>query len=234
MMTDIGHPPLPQHVRKAVRDRYGRDHVHAEFDPARTALLVIDMQKAFLRPEIGYVPCPTARAAIPAINRLAATFRERRQPVFWLKNIHDAEMQESWAGMYTMHGTEASAARAKALSLDSPGFALDDALEVDPDDCVLVKRRYSAFFPGACDLGARLKAANIETLVLTGTTTDVCVESTVRDAMMRNYKVIVAEDATGALTDASHHNALTAMAMHFADIMPAEMVLERLANSGTA
>ncbi len=233
-MADMSHPPLPDAVRAAVRARYGRDHVHADFDPASVALIVVDMQKAFLRPEIGYVPCAAARAAIPVINRLAATFRKAGQPVFWLQNIHDAEMQESWAGMYAMHGEEASAARARALSPDAPGFALDDALDVDPADHVLVKRRYSAFFPGGCDLESMLGPAGIDTIVLAGTTTDVCVESTARDAMMRDYRVIIAEDATGALTDASHHNALAAMAMHFADVMPAEMVLARIQKAGPA
>jgi len=226
-MDDRPHAPLPEPIRAAVRARYGRDHVHAGFDPARAALVVVDMQKAFLRPEIGYVPCDAARAAIPTINRLAGALRDAGQPVVWLKNIHDAEMQRSWAGMYAMHGEDSSRRRATALSPDAPGSALDDMLDVAEDDAVLVKRRYSAFYPGACDLERHLQARGIETLILTGCTTDVCVETTARDAMMRDYRVIVVEDGTGALTEASHHNALAAMAMHFADVMPAAMVLER-------
>lgn len=224
----MAHSPLPETVRAAVRERYGTDHVHAAFDPARAALVVVDMQKAFLRPEAGYVPCAAARAAIPTINRLAAAMRGAGRPVCWLKNVHDAALERDWAGMYALHGPRASAARAAALSPDAPGFALDDELEVAEDDAVVVKRRYSAFFPGASDLEARLRARDVETIVLAGCTTDVCVESTARDAMMRNYRVIVVEDATGALTEASHHNALAAMAMHFADVMPSAMVVERL------
>ena len=232
-MEDRAHPPLPESVRAPIEARYGRRHVHTDFNPARAALVVVDMQRAFLRPSIGYVPCEAARAAIPIINRLAAAFRDAGQPVFWLQNIHDPAMQSGWSNMYATHGPTAATRRAQALSPASPGFALDDALDVDLSDQVLVKRRYSAFFPNTCDLPEKLRASGIETVVLAGTTTDVCVESTARDAMMHNYRVIVVEDATGALTDAAHHNALGAMAMHFADVMPAEMVLGRLRNSGT-
>jgi len=223
--ADRPHPPLPEEIRAAVRARYGRDHVHAGFDPARAALVVVDMQRAFLRPEIGYVPCEAARAAIPVINDLATAVRAAGQPVIWLKNIHDAEMQRSWAGMYAMHGEKASLQRAAALSADVPGFALDDALNVTEGDLTVIKRRYSAFYPGASDLEALLATRNVETIILTGCTTDVCVESTARDAMMRDYRVIVGEDGTGSLNDAAHHNALGAMAMHFADVMPSALVL---------
>lgn len=228
---DFAHTPLPDHVRQAVRARYGTDHVHAGFDPARAALVVVDMQKAFLRPEIGYVPCATAAAAIPVINRLAGALRAAGAPVFWLKNVHDAEMERDWAGMYAMHGEAASRRRAAALSPDAPGFAIDEALDVGPSDEVIVKRRYSAFHPGSSPLEERLRAGGIETVILAGCTTDVCVESTARDAMMLDFRVIVVEDATGALTEAAHHNALAALAMHFADVMPAEMVMARCADS---
>jgi ureidoacrylate peracid hydrolase len=66
---------------------------------------------------------------------------------------------------------------------------------------------------------------------MTGCTTDVCVESTSRDGMMCNFKVIVVSDATAALSPQMHAGALSGLYFHFADVMPAAMVLERIATA---
>lgn len=227
----MAHPPLPNAIRQAVIGRYGTEHIHADFAPSRAALLVVDMQNAFLLPEIGYVPCDEAREVLPAINALAAALRAAGGQVVFLKNVHDDELAESWAGMYAMHGQDMARRRAAALSPDASGFALSSELDVEPADWEVVKRRYSAFHPGSSNLEAMLRDRGIETVILTGCTTDVCVESTARDAMMLDFRVIVVEDATAARDDRSHHGALAGLYMHFADVMPAEMVLEHLASA---
>jgi ureidoacrylate peracid hydrolase len=225
-------PLIPPALTAAVAARYGTAHIHAGFDPRRTALLVVDMQNAFLDPAMGWVPCAAAVETIPAINRIAGALREAGGHVAWLQNVHLDEMTDSWSGLYTMLGEDGSRRRAAALAPDRPGFAISAELDVreDAGDVLVVKRRYSAFTPGASDLRALLDGWGVDTLILTGCTTDLCVESTARDAMMLNYKVIVVTDATAAMTPEAHRNALAALYFHFADAMPAEMALAQIAS----
>lgn len=225
-MTD---PLIPADVLQAVIARYGTAHVHAEFDPATSALIVVDMQQAFLRPEFGYVACPTAIDTIPHINALAAAVRQAGGTVVWLKNIHDADTEATWSVMTGMAGETSNGRRATSLAIDAPGFALDPALDVAPEDPIVIKRRYSAFLHDSSNLEDILRARGIDTLIMTGCTTDVCVESTSRDGMMRNFKVLVVSDATAALSPRMHVGALSGLYFHFADVMPTEMVLERIA-----
>jgi ureidoacrylate peracid hydrolase len=224
-------PWIPERVRAAVRARYGTEHVHAGFDPQRTALIVVDMQRAFLRPEAGYVACSAALDIIPAINQLANAVREAGGPVVWLKNIHDAHTETDWPVMTAMAGDASNARRAAALAPGSIGFELDAELDVRDEDEVVVKRRYSAFLQGSSDLEAILTARGIDTLLMAGTTTDVCVESSARDGMMCNFKVIVVSDATAALSPEMHVGALNAIYFHFGDVMSTAMALEEINRS---
>jgi ureidoacrylate peracid hydrolase len=227
-------PLIPERVSAMVLGRYGTEHVHAGFDPARTALVVVDMQQAFLRAEFGYVACTAALDIMPTINMLASAVRGAGGVVVWLKNIHDERTDSEWPVMVGMAGEASNARRAAALAQDAPGFAIAPELDVAPADLVVVKRRYSAFLQGSSDLEEQLRARGIDTLLMTGTTTDVCVESTTRDAMMCNFKVIVVSDGTAALSPEMHVGALSAMYFHFADVMPAEMVLSEIERGRTA
>lgn len=218
---------LPQPLIDSVVARYGSEHRHGDFDPGRAALIVVDMQYAFLEAEIGFAPCAAAVELIPAINHLAAAIRAAGGHVIWLKNIHDEQMPVELSSLYASLGARGTTARAMALSEGQRGFELAGDLKVEEGDPVVVKRRYSAFVPGSSDLDTLLKARGIETLIVTGCTTDVCVESTARDAMMMNYRVIVVSDGTAAMTESAHLNSLCALYAHFADVMPAAMVVDR-------
>ena len=70
---------IPQSVIDRVVARHGREHVHDDLDPAKTALVVVDMQNAFMLPEVAHSPCLMAQEIVPNINRLAAGgARDRR------------------------------------------------------------------------------------------------------------------------------------------------------------
>src|SRR5207247_3648739 len=98
-------------------------------------------------------------------------------------------------------------------------------LDVHPADLVVDKTRYSAFVPGTCALDDLLRARAIDTLIVTGTATNVCCESTARDAMQRNYRVVFVADGTAAFTDAQHNATLCNM-LTFADVMMTAEVLD--------
>ncbi len=94
------------------------------------------------------------------------------------------------------------------------------------------KHRFAAFIPGTCDLHQLLQDRGIETLIISGTLTNCCCESTARDAMQLNYKVIFVSDANATLTDAEHNATLNNMCALFADVMSTAEVVDALRLSG--
>ena len=98
-----------------------------------------------------------------------------------------------------------------------------------PEDLVVLKRRFGAFVPGSSDLHARLQERGIDTLIISGTVSQVCCEATARDAMMMNYKVFFITDACATLTDAEHAGTLSAMAHIFCDVRDTQSMLGLIA-----
>jgi ureidoacrylate peracid hydrolase len=77
--------------------RRGAEHCFAALDPKRTALVVIDLQHAFVNNAVGHAVVPTARDIVPAVNRLAATVRDTEGGVFWIKMTHDDRCLYNWS-----------------------------------------------------------------------------------------------------------------------------------------
>jgi ureidoacrylate peracid hydrolase len=223
---------LPQSVIDRVVARRGTEHPFAQLDPARTALVVVDMQNAFMDDTVGHAVCPAARDIVPAINRLAGAVRQAGGGVFWIKNTFDASCERDWSVMQDMATPEGRRRRAAAMSADTPGHELWPALEVRPQDEIVRKYRFSAFLPGASDLPDRLHARGFDTVLITGTVTNVCCESSARDAMMRNFRVVMVSDANAAMTQAEHDASLIALYLSFTDLMDTGMVIARLARAG--
>ncbi len=230
------HPvTVPPAIRDRIIARRGRLHMFDRLDPARSALLVIDMQRAFCDPGAP-VETPTARAIIPNINRLAAAARQAGVPVIWIRMTAwgDPQGENSWPLFYRHFATpEFGARHLAALSAGSEGHALAAALDAQPGDAVIDKTRFSAFIQGSSDLDARLRALQIDTVIVTGTLTNRCCESSARDAMMLGYRVILAEDANATTSDAEHEAALINVALAFGDVRPTAEVLDLLAKSGS-
>jgi ureidoacrylate peracid hydrolase len=124
---------------------------------------------------------------------------------------------------------ERSAAHKTTFHRGAEPWQLWKLLEVRPADLIVDKTRFSAFVPGTCALHDMLEARGIDTLIVTGTLTNVCCESTTRDAMQRNYRVIFVADGNAALTDAEHNATLCNMVTLFADVMTTAEVLAMLA-----
>ena len=90
------------------------------------------------------------------------------------------------------------------------------------------KRRYSAFIQGSSDLDSILRARGIDTLLVTGTLTNVCCESTARDAMMLNYRSVMVSDGNAAVTDFYHEASLLNMISTFGDVYSTDETIELL------
>ena len=219
----------PSIVRRVVARR-GKEHIFSDLDPRRTALVVIDLQYAFMDETVGHAVCPAARDIVPAVNRLADAVRDTGGGVFWIKNTFDARCETEWSVMQDMATPAARAKRAAAMSEGTPGHALWPELDVRADDEILKKYRFSAFLPGASDLPGRLRVRGFDTVLITGTVTNICCESSARDAMMSNFRVIMVGDANAATTPEEHMASLTAFYLTFGDVMDTDEIIDLLRN----
>jgi ureidoacrylate peracid hydrolase len=121
-----------------------------------------------------------------------------------------------------------------AFTPGSEDHALWPGLDVLPGDLKVLKRRFGAFAPGASDLHAVLQKRGIDTLIITGTATQVCCESTARDAMMLNYKVFFVEDGNATFNDEEHNATLSAMAHTFCDVIGSAEMVAMIERAGVA
>jgi ureidoacrylate peracid hydrolase len=219
---------LPQSVIDRVIARRGRAHAYDDLDPAKSALIVVDMQNAFLLPGIAHSLCPMAEKIVPKINLLAQAVRATGGTVFWIKTTFRQEALRSWSTYFAMTSPERVAKRIAALTADTPGHRLWSGLDVQPQDPIVEKNRFSAFIQGSSDLDLRLRERGLDTIMVTGTVTNVCCESTARDAMMLNFKTIMVTDGNAAVTDEDHAASLIAFYLSFGDIMPTDKLIECL------
>ena len=216
---------IRREIVERVLARRGRLHLFDSLDPERTALLVIDMQNAFVAPGAP-IEVPAARAMVAPINQLAAKLRRRGVTIVWVAHENRADGRD-WAGFFDAFvapGRRAEAAA--ALAAGSKLQQLWPELEVRSGDLRAAKNRYSALITGS--LEKTLKDKGIDTLLLAGTKTNVCVECTARDAMMLDFKVVVLCDCTAALSDDEHRATLENVIQQFGDVRTAEEALALL------
>lgn len=203
----------------------GRFHAIDSLVPEKTALLVIDMQNFFVE-EGQALEVPPARELAPNINRLADAMRSSGATVVWIRMaLNDEDLLDKWSVFLTFNGTRD---RFKPVEKGEYGHQLWDRLEVRPDDLIVDKKRFSAFIQGSSDLHHILQERGIDTLVITGTLTNVCCESTARDAMMLNYRILMVSDANATLTQEAHHATLMTIAFCFGDVQTTDDVIKLL------
>lgn len=218
-------------VRKEIVDRVlqrrGRYHLFDRLDPARTALVVIDMQHAFCAPG-GPAEVPTSRDIVEPINRLTAELRDLCVPVIWVLHANDRIGGRSdWEQFFNT--IVADEVREKTLESLAPARqSVWTGLVTTPADHTVLKSRYSALIAGPSPLERVLRGMGIDTILVAGTKTNVCCESTARDAMMLDFNVVLVEDCCAALSDDEHRSALETIIQQFGDVMTADDVLVRL------
>jgi ureidoacrylate peracid hydrolase len=219
---------IPQSIVERVIARRGRALVYDDLDPRKTALLVVDMQNAFMLPSVAHTLCPMACTIVPNINRLAQAMRETGATVVWIKTTYTSETLKDWSTFYQLSRPEQAGKRAQALAAGSKGHELWAELDAREGDLTVEKKRFSAFIQGSSNLAEVLRERDIDTVIVTGTVTGVCCESTARDAMMRNFKTIMVTDGNAAMTDEDHNASLASFYLTFGDVMPTDTVIEFL------
>jgi ureidoacrylate peracid hydrolase len=218
---------IRREIVERVVARRGRLHLFDSLDPRRTALLVIDMQNAFIAPGAP-IEVPAARGIVAPINRLAAELRRRGVTIVWVAHENRADGRD-WAGFFDAFvapGRRAEAAA--ALAAGSRLQQLFNGLEVAASDLRVAKNRYSPLIDNSSSLRRVLGERAIDTLLLAGTKTNVCVECTARDAMMLDFKVVLLSDCTAALSDDEHRATLENVIQQFGDVRTAEEALALL------
>ena len=163
-----------------------------KIDPAHAAVLVVDMQNDFVHSDGGLAKnggnvAPT-QAIVPALNVLIADARSAGVPVIFVRAAHST---------WTMSEAGIEKRLGRQFPICVEGSWGCDFYGVEPleGECVITKHRYSAFIN--TDLDLILRAQGIKTLIMTGTATNVCVESTARDGFMLDYYVVFLDDCTG-------------------------------------
>jgi len=185
---------------------------------APTALLLIDLQKAFCDADgsmarQGRDIAPMHRAAQLGVE-LAAHARNAAVPVIWTRMVYRADYLDGgrlvWELRPNLH-------RIGAMRSDTPDGALSDLVRPQTTDIVLDKPRYSAVYATA--LEAQLRALGVEQIIVAGVTTSMCVETTVRDLSQRDHDVRVVGDACGDFDADRHRASLAAIEFGFAPII---------------
>ena len=218
---------MPQDYVRRVTARQGRAHGCESFDAPKTALVVVDMQNYFMV-EPYQSACAVAREIVPNINRLAEAVRKAGGKVIWIQNLAPWESEQSWSVCRAMYLPEKAKARWEAMQRDNHGFQLFSKLDVREGDERVVKRRYSAFIQGSSNIENVLRDNGLDTLIITGVATNVCCESTARDAMMLNYRSLMVSDGCATASDQEHAATLGNYYLYFGDVQTTDEVIARL------
>ncbi len=220
-----------QVIESVKRRRGGRLRAFDSIDPARTAHVIVDLQNGFMA-EGAVLEVPVAREIVPNVNRISAALRAAGGTNVFLQYVIRDEDLVNWSTFYSGFVSAASRQRQKdAFTHGQHDWQLWPGLDVADADLKIDKARFSAFIPGTCDLHQMLAQRGIDTLIITGTVTNCCCESTARDAMQMNYKVLFVADGNAAQTDDAHNATLTSLLGLYADIATTEEIIGLLQSS---
>ena len=221
------HTPIRPHIVERVMARRGRLHWFNTLDPARTALLVIDMQNTFCQPGAP-AEVVQSRAIVKPINRLAAGLRQRGGAVIWVVHANGSQAGQSDWALFFDH-VVSDQVRTQTMESLSPGRQqVWHELNTEPDDLTVVKNRYSALITGSSSLERILRSRGLDTVLIAGTKTNVCCESTARDAMMLDFRVVMVADCCAALSEEEHLVSLENVIQQFGDVRTSDQVLALL------
>lgn len=220
--------PFSETVTQQILQRRHRLDIYDRLVPEKTALIVIDMQNAFCAPD-SVMWVPDTQGIVANINTLARRLRAAGGSVYWIQM--KIESEADWPGYLgdlvsrrdTIEGV------LQALSPSGEGTELFAPLDVQPGDTCVPKNRFSAFLPKACSLMEHLERQGIDTVIITGTLTNVCSESSARDAAMHDYKVVFVSDANAARDPVAHQRSLESIAQCFGDVRSTEDVVALIA-----
>ena len=209
-----------------------------EIEPARTAMIVVDMQNDFVAPGAP-LETPAARAMVPKLAEALKLCRRAGVRVIYTAHSH----RRDGCDMGLFDDIHPPIAMRNAVIDDTPGVNIYADLAPAAGEHVIKKHRYSGFF--GTDLDIILREWGVDTVIISGTTTENCCHATARDAMFRNYRVVFLSDATatydypdrgfGPMANRDVHQAtLVILAASTAHVMSVSDLHSRLASGCSA
>jgi isochorismate hydrolase len=199
------------------REEIAPYNVHQmEPDPKRSCLVVVDMQNYFIDPASPSF-IPAGLAVLPNVAELIGSFRQRKLPVIYTAHVHKSRELDGgilswwWEGMIVENTKDAE---------------IHPDLAPLPEEKVVSKHRYSAFYN--TDLETVLRCLEVRDLLITGVMTNLCCESTARDAYFRDHRVFFLMDGTGTLNEELHLATLKNLAYGFAYVTDTQEILQHL------
>jgi nicotinamidase-related amidase len=206
-------------------ERRGRRHAFTSLDGTRTALVVIDMVPFFVNDDSAVGAY--CRGIVPQIRRIADALRTAGGTVAWV--LPAASRVTTRAAEF--HGPDMAERYSRSGGEGPLPGRLWHEFDVRADDLLVEKTAASAFFPGRSPLPGLLEARGIDTVLITDTVTNVCCESSARDASTLGYRVIMVADANAARRDEDHNATLYTIYRTFGDVRPTFEVLDLIAGA---
>ena len=208
--------------------RRGRLHIYEDLTSTKTAFVVVDMQHAFVA-EGAAIETPAARGIVPNINRLATAMRAAGGTVVWIISTYGPRPEDYWPTFFDHVMSPEAAARFRgALIEGEDSHRIYAPLEVADGDPVVAKNRFGAFVGSGGRLDELLRGSGIDTLLIAGTVTNMCCETTAREAAMLSYKTIMVADANAGRTEAEHNATLSAFLQGMGDVHNTQDVIDML------
>src|SRR5438132_4056935 len=207
-------------------------------DPKKTAMIVVDMQNDFVAPGAA-METPAARAVVPKLAEALKICRDAGIKIIYTAHVH----RRDGSDMGLFDDMHAPIAKRAALVDGTPGVDIYPDLAPAPGEHVIKKHRYSGFF--GTDLDIILREWGVDTVIISGTSTENCCHTTAQNAMFRNYRVAFLSDATttydypdrgfGSMPNADvHHATLVILAASTAHVMSVADMSARVANGRAA
>ena len=213
------HPSgIRQEIVDKVVNRRGYLYAFPELDPAKTALVVIDLDEGTGRDSEEQIASISGN-----VNSLAATLRKQGGTVAWVTT----PIQKATSNFRAIFGEELTK-RYEADGKSGKSKTLWLELNAEESDIHATKQGHSAFFPGKSDLHEQLQAKGIDTLLIVGAVTNVCCEASARDAAELQYKVTMISDALIGHSFGLHEATLATFFRCYGDVRPTEDVVKLL------
>ena len=198
-------------------------------DPRHAALLLVDVQNDFCA-EGGAMhregrDVAPVQDMVPRLERLLEAAREANVACVWIRNVYNTGPNHSLSEVWLEQARRRRNGAYVQYPVCEPGAWNGDFYRVRPraDEVIVTKHRYGAF--ESTDLDLVLRSKRIRTVIMTGVATNVCVETTARQAFLRDYYVVFTSDCTATFSQAEHDAALRNIDQFFGQVVSADEVM---------
>ena len=196
--------------------------------PEHCAILIVDVQNDFCA-EGGAMhregrDVAAVQAMVPRLARLIDAARRAQVRCIWIRNVYNTGPNWYLSEVWLEHAQRRRRGAYLTIPVCEPNAWNGDFFEIkpNPDEAIVTKHRYGAF--ESSDLDLVLRSQGIRTVIMTGVATNVCVETTARQACLRDYYVVFASDCTATYDQADHEATLRNIDAYFGEVVSAAQV----------